>query len=221
MIAVLKDIKWTINYMISIIMYAIIVILILIGIILAAYFIDFKIRDSRIEAPLYNAYVIVSGSMEPIIKIKDAVLVRRCEEKDIKVGDVVTYRSMDEAFYGILITHRVVNIIEENGEKIYITKGDNNETIDRSPIKFNQIQGKVAMRIPKIGYLKYFLTENYGWIMIVVIPSIVIIVLDVLKIFKKGKNDNNQNNGNNDNNMKKHNNYKNNNFSEKQVNYYE
>ena len=201
MVAVLKDIKWIINYMISIVMYAIIVILILIGIILAAYFIDFKIRDSRIETPLYNAYVIVSGSMEPIIKIKDAVLVRRCEEADIKVGDVVTYRSMDEAFYGILITHRVVNIKEENGEKIFITKGDSNETVDRSPIKFSQIQGKVAMRIPKIGYLKYFLTENYGWIMVIVIPSIAIIVLDIMKLFKKG-NKNNQNNSNNNFNRK-------------------
>ena len=194
MVAVLKDIKWIVNYMISIIMYAIIVILILIGIILAAYFIDFKIRDSRIETPLYNAYVIVSGSMEPIIKIKDAVLVRRCEEADIKVGDVVTYRSMDEAFYGILITHRVVNIKEENGEKIFITKGDNNETVDRSPIKFSQIQGKVAMRIPKIGYLKYFLTENYGWIMVVVIPSIIIVVLDIMKLFKKSANNDNSSN---------------------------
>ena len=187
---VLKDIKWLINYMISIIMYAIIVILILIGVILTAYYIDFKIRDSRIEAPLYSAYVIVSGSMEPIIKVKDAVVVRRCEEADIKIGDVVTYRSMDEAFYGILITHRVVNIEDSNGEKVYITKGDNNETIDRTPVKFSQILGKVAMRIPKIGYLKYFLTDYYGWIIAVVIPSVAIISYDIVKLFsRKDKKD--------------------------------
>ena len=186
MMGVLKDIKWLVNYMLSIIMYAIIVILILIGIILAAYFIDFKIRDSRIEAPLYSAYVIVSGSMEPIIKVRDAVIVRRCEEEDIKIGDVVTYRSTDEAFYGILITHRVVNIEEENGKKLFITKGDNNETIDRSPVSFGQIQGKVAMRIPKIGYLKTFLTSHEGWIIAIVLPSIGIISYDILKLFKVG-----------------------------------
>lgn len=186
--AILKDIKWLINYMMSIVMYAIIVILVLIGCILLAYFIDYKIRDSRIEAPLYNAYVIISGSMEPIIKVKDAVLVRRCEEDDIKVGDVVTYRSMDEAFYGILITHRVVNIQYENGQKIFITKGDNNDTVDRKPITFSQIQGKVAMRIPKIGYLKYFLTDYYGWITLVVIPSLGIVIYDIMKLFKNISN---------------------------------
>ena len=182
--ALVKDIKWLINYMISIVMYAIIVILVLIGCILLAYFIDFKIRDSRIETPLYSAYVIISGSMEPIIKVKDAVVIRRCEESDIKIGDVVTYRSLEDAYYGILITHRVVNIEYQNGEKVYITKGDNNETIDRSPITFNQIQGKVTMRIPKIGYLKYFLTDYYGWITLVVIPSLGIIIYDVIKLFR-------------------------------------
>lgn len=187
MINVLKDIKWLVNYILSIIMYAIIVILILIGIILAAYFIDFKIRDSRIEAPLYSAYVIVSGSMEPIIKIRDAVVVRRCEEEDIKIDDVVTYRSLDDAYYGILITHRVVNIEMQNGEKIFITKGDNNETIDRSPVKFSQIQGKVVMRIPKIGYLKDFLTSHEGLIIAIVLPSIGIVGYDILKLFKVGK----------------------------------
>lgn len=195
MVGVLKDIKWLINYMITIIMYAIIVLLLLIGAVLLAYFIDFKIRDSRIETPLYGAYVIISGSMEPIIKVKDAVVIRRVEEPDIKVGDVVTYRSLDEAFYGILITHRVVNIDEKNGEKVYITKGDSNLTIDRTPVYFSQIQGKVVMRIPKIGYLKYFLVNSYGWIMAVVIPSLAVISYDIVKLFKtiknKGKKDEN------------------------------
>lgn len=184
MASVWKDIKWLFNYMTSIIMYAIIVILVLIGVILAAYYIDFKMRDSRIETPLYGAYVIVSGSMEPIIKVRDAVIVRRCEEKDVKIGDVVTYRSQDEAFYGILITHRVVNIEEKDGHKLYITKGDHNETIDRTPVNFSQIRGKVIMRIPKIGYLKYFLVEYYGWIIAIVVPSLGIIAYDIYKLFK-------------------------------------
>ncbi len=188
MASVWKDFKWLVNYMATIVMYAIIVILLLVGVILVIYFIDFKIRDSRIETPLYGAYVIVSGSMEPIIKVRDAVVIKRCEVDDIKQGDVVTYRSLDEAFYGILITHRVVNIEEENGEKKFITKGDHNETIDRKPVSFDQIQGKVVMRIPKIGYLKYFLVDYYGWIIAVVIPSLGIIAYDIVKLYKKIRN---------------------------------
>lgn len=183
-----NDIKWLFNYMASILMYAIIVILILVGVLLAAYYIDMKKSIQHSRDPLYSAYVIVSGSMEPIIKVRDAVLVRRVDPNDIKVGDVVTYRATDEAYYGILITHRVVNIEEKNGKKLYVTKGDHNVTIDRSPIEGNQITGKVVMRIPKIGYIKYFLVSSYGWIIAIVIPSLGIIIYDIMKMFKKINN---------------------------------
>ena len=192
MTGVLKDIKWLLNYMVSIVMYAIIVLLLLVGAVLLVYFVDFKIRDSRLETPLYGAYVIVSGSMEPLIKVRDAVIVKRTTEDRIQKGDVVTYRSLDPAFYGILITHRVVSIEEQNGQKVFITKGDHNETIDRTPVSFGQIQGKVVMRVPKIGYLKYFLIDYYGWIIAVVVPSLGVIVYDIMKLFrgiKKNKED--------------------------------
>lgn len=188
MASVLKDIKWLLNYMISTIMYAIIVILLLIGVVLLVYFIDFKIRDNKLEPPLYGAYVIVSGSMKPLIKIQDAVITKRTSEENIKVGDVVTYRSLDPAFYGILITHRVTGISETNGKKIYTTKGDYNETTDRTPVSFDQIQGKVVMRIPKIGYIKYFLIEYYGWIIVILVPSAAIISYDIVKLIKNIKN---------------------------------
>lgn len=189
-----KDVKWLFNYMLNIIMYAIIVMLIGVGILLAAFYIDFKFKTKKLETPLYGAYVIVSGSMEPLIKIKDAVLIKRVDsDNELKQGDVVTYRATDPTYYGILITHRIVDIKEENGKKIYVTKGDHNETVDRSPIDFNQITGKVVMRIPKIGYIKYFLVSSYGWIIAIVIPSLLVIIMDIYKLVKNvmngGKNE--------------------------------
>jgi signal peptidase len=183
-----KDIKWLLNYMASTIMYAIIVILVLVGIVLLSYFIDFTIKGRKLETPLYGAYVMVSGSMEPLIKVQDAVIIKRADEDSIKVNDVITYRSTDPSFYGILITHRVINIENVNNEKVFITKGDHNETIDRTPVKYNQIQGKVVMRVPKIGYLKFFLIEYYGWIIAILLPSVAIISYDLVKLFKNIKN---------------------------------
>ena len=201
MASVLKDAKWLLNYMVSIVMYAIIVLLIFVLTVLLIYFVDFKIHDSKLEKPLYGAYVIVSGSMEPLIKVRDAIIIKRTTEDNIKVNDVVTYLSEDPSYYGILITHRVINIEETNGEKLYITKGDHNETVDRSPIKFNQIQGKVVMRIPKVGYLKYFLINYYGWIIAILIPSLAVISYDIVKLFKNIKN--NEANKKEENNQKK------------------
>ena len=185
---ILNDIKWLFNYMSSILMYAIIFVFLLIGVLLVTYYVDSKKSMENLEKPLYGAYVIISGSMEPIIEVQDAVLVKRVDPDSIQRGDVVTYLSNDESYYGIMITHRVVNIKEENGEKIYYTKGDHNETVDRSPVKGNQIYGKVVMRIPKIGYIKYFLVSSYGWIIAIVIPSLGIIIYDIMKLIKNIKN---------------------------------
>ena len=191
---IFSDLKWLFNYMSSIVMYAVLVLLIGVGVLLALYFADFKFKTKNLDTPLYGAYIIVSGSMEPLIKVKDAVLIKRIDnENDVKMGDVVTYRSTDPTYYGILVTHRVVDIKNENGKKIFITKGDHNETIDRSPINFSQINGKVVMRIPKIGYIKYFLVSSFGWIVAIVVPSLFVISMDIYKLIKNIMNGGNKN----------------------------
>ena len=184
------DIKWLFNYMMSIIMYAVIVILVLIGVILLVYFVDVTKRANSLEwqPPLYGAYVIVSGSMEPIIKIRDAIIIKRVEDSDIEVGDVITYKSTDPSFYGIMITHRVIEIVEENGTVKYMTKGDNNETRDPQLVTKDQVYGEVVMRIPKVGYLQYFLATAYGWIIAVVAPCLGIIIYDIMKLVKTIRN---------------------------------
>lgn len=184
------DIKWLFNYMTSIVMYAIIVVLILVGAILLAYFLDVTKRgnSSEWQAPLYGAYVIVSGSMEPSIHVNDAIVIKRTASTDLEVGDVVTYRSLDPSYYGIMITHRIIDIVNEDGEIKYVTKGDANQTRDRSLVSLEQIYGEVIMRIPKLGYLQYFLATAYGWIIAVVIPCVGIIVYDILKLLKTIKN---------------------------------
>ena len=116
--------------------------------------------------------------MEPIIKVNDAIVIKRTDATNIKVGDVITYKSVEPSYYGIMITHRVIDIINENGVTKYVTKGDHNETRDINPISIDQVYGKVIMRIPKIGYIQYFLATAYGWIIAIVIPCLGIIIYE-------------------------------------------
>jgi len=128
----------------------------------------------------------MSGSMEPTIMTGDAIVNKRVDG-ELKIGDIVTYRSEDPYFYGIMITHRIIDIKTENGETVYVTKGDDNATRDRLPVKRNQIYGKVVMVIPKIGYLQMFLATSYGWIIAIVIPCVGVISYDVVKLVKNIK----------------------------------
>lgn len=184
---VLTNIKWFFSYMASILMYATIVILVLIGLVLLAYYIDVTKRGQSAdwEAPLYGSYVIVSQSMTPTIKVKDAIVIKRCNEDEIKIGDVITYKSNDPITEGMMITHRVIEINESNGTKYFITKGDNNSLRDELEVYPYQVYGKVVIRIPKVGYLQEFLATSYGWIFAVLVPSVAIISYDIVKLFQR------------------------------------
>lgn len=178
-----QKIKWWFNFISSIIMNAIIVILVLIGIIFLLYYID-VVKNSKTgnwQPPLYQAYVIISQSMEPSIHVQDAIVIKR--EDEYKVGDVCTYLSKNPSYFGIMITHRIIGVQEDtDGEKKYIFKGDNNYSADTLLVNKDQIYGKVIMKIPKIGYIQYFLSNAYGWIIAIVIPCVGIITFDIIKL---------------------------------------
>ena len=180
-------IKKVLHFVTTVIMYTILLILILVGIVVALHFIDEKrnIDSGKNLPPLFNAYVIVSPSMVPTIKVEDAVIIKRVDKDELKKGDIITFNSTDYRYSGVTVTHRIVGIEKtKSGQVLYTTKGDNNNTPDSSRVSYDNIFGKVVLRIPKIGYIQYFLTQAYGWIIAVVVPCLAIIIYDIIKLLK-------------------------------------
>jgi signal peptidase I len=62
---------------------------------------------------------IISGSMSPLIDINDRVLVRKVSQSEVKLRDIILFKSDD-----VLITHRVVGKFYNNGQLCFIQKGD-------------------------------------------------------------------------------------------------
>lgn len=119
------------------------------------------------ETPCFfgiKTFVIVSGSMQPDLMIGDIVIVKNCDKKDINVGDIISYRSGQS-----VITHRIVEFIESDGQTGYITKGDNNNVKDNVVVKFEDIEGKYIGKISKLGNVVLFLKNK------IVIISIILI----------------------------------------------
>ena len=180
-----QKIKWWFNFITSIIMNSIIVILVLIGFLFLAYYIDVtkNVNTGHWQPPLFGAYVIVSPSMEPTIPVQDAILIKRTD--DLKIGDIYTYYYTNPKYPGKMITHRIVGTnLNEKGEKVYVFKGDNNYSSDELTVSLDQIYGKVIMKIPKIGYIQYFLSQAYGWIIAIVVPCVGIITFDIMKLIR-------------------------------------
>ena len=177
------------RYFVSVMSYALFIFLLLVGGTLLLYVADIKIRAAKgdYSAPVFNAYVVLSGSMLPTIQVKDVVVTKKIPEEELKVGDIITFISPDQRFGGISVTHRIIEKLYDETEGIYTyrTQGDNNNIADAVPVPNSNILGKVILKIPKLGFIQEILASKGGMIIFVLIPCLAILSYDIVKMLKK------------------------------------
>lgn len=133
--------------------------------------------------PIVSLYTIISGSMLPTIKVYDVVVNLRVDDPSkLHEGDVITFISQSKINYGDTITHRINKITYDNGTYYFTTKGDNNLVPDESPVEFNNIIGKVILKIPQLGQAQFFLLKQGSKLFLILIPSFGILIYDLLKM---------------------------------------
>ena len=158
--------------------------IVLLAFLLIILFYDLYVRKygTPDKPPLITAYVIISPSMVPTINVLDAVVSVRPDTDKVGSGDIITFDSGDARYKGLTVTHRVLKADGVGDERIFNTKGDNNTTPDATTVGAKNVLGKVVFIIPFLGYLQFFLTKYYGWILLVVLPCVGMIMYDVYKL---------------------------------------
>lgn len=135
----------------------------------------------------YKVMTVLSGSMEPTIKMGSIVVVK--PQENYKIGDIITFTSYNKK--KTPITHRIYDMEVVGGYPVYITKGDANNAPDPKKITKKDIIGKVIFSIPYVGYAVDFARKPIGFIFIVIVPAAIIIFDETKKIYeeiKKKKN---------------------------------
>lgn len=105
----------------------------------------------KLETP-YPIAAITSGSMWPVLKKGDLILIHGVEPGAVLKGDIIVWQQ-DNGF----TIHRVVSV----GEKTVTTKGDANFTED-GPVPHTAIIGKAVdvggklFRVPFLGVISTF-----------------------------------------------------------------
>ena len=125
--------------------------------------------------------IVLTDSMYPVIESGDLIICRTEEPENIQVGDVIAF--FDPAGNGSsIVTHRVVEVTEQNGEIAWRTKGDNNNTEDRLLVPADKL---VAVyhdtRLAGFGNVALFMQTTPGLIVCVVCPILVLVGYDMIR----------------------------------------
>lgn len=124
-----------------------------------------------------RSFVVRSDSMSPAIGAGSVVFVDEAPASAISTGDVVTYR--DRSSRSERVTHRVVEVVESNGERRFRTKGDANEEPDSTPIDSGAVIGRVSFHVPFAGYVVTFAQTDLGLLSLVVLPATLLAITEL------------------------------------------
>ena len=141
---------------------------------------DKFVKKSKIPSVFgYSMLIVASPSMTGAIEAGDAIIIKNSDS--YAVGDVITYFPEGESFS---VTHRIVRM---EGDKFY-TKGDANQSEDPDPVLIEQIAGKVAVKLDKVGYFIEWLKSPIGIIFAATFIVLLILII-VIEDKRRGKTD--------------------------------
>jgi len=186
-VSVKEIVQFFLHFITKVFLYVVFLLLIIIFLLFIFYFVDllYNVRSGEDKPPLFDAYVIVSPSMVPTIKVQDAIIIGRVDPNDLEQGDIISYLATDSYYSGKVITHRIIGIEEaSDGTLLFRTKGDNNNVADGTLVDEDNVYGKVLFRIPMLGFIRQFLSTYFGWILCIALPLLYLIMTEVIRVRK-------------------------------------
>lgn len=91
-------------------------------------------------------FIINDETMEPNLKQNDIIITKKCKEADIEVKSIIVFNKNNS-----IKISRIGKINASNVKNYYITKMDNSYYYDAEEIGVEDIQGKLWIKIPKLG----------------------------------------------------------------------
>lgn len=146
-----------------------------------------RLSNNKLTVANYSIYTIVTESMLPKYKVGDMILARKVDTNTLQVGDDVVYIGKEGTFSDKIITHQIITIDENNGNRQFHTKGIANSAED-PVISSEQIYGKVLTKLTILSFLSKIVNNQYGFFAVIVIPTVIIIfqiIMDVVNSRKK------------------------------------
>lgn len=173
----MKAAKKGITIIVSIVLWAIILLAALFA------FTTLATRDEMNVSSLagFTPMIVETDSMAPTFSAGDLILIRKTDPASLKEGDIITFHTIIENQYA-LNTHRIDSIIEQNGMRSYITKGDNNDIPDTHVIADGDIVGTYVGKVSGLGKVMKFLSSSVGFLVVIVLPLLLFFIYQIYNL---------------------------------------
>jgi signal peptidase I len=151
------------------------------------------------KSPMFfgmRSFVVLTGSMEPTIETGS--IIYTLPGVNYQDTDIIAFKSGDKT-----ITHRVINLKDQAGKTVselvspvaasqpkissvlYQTQGDANRSADSQLVSKDQVVGKVLFHIPFVGKLINFLKTPLGFLLLIILPTLLFIMGELWNIKKE------------------------------------
>lgn len=134
----------------------------------------------------YRMYDVLTDSMSGTIEPGEVIVCKEVEDVNIlKVGDIITFKAPNGDYNE---THRIIEIVlKEDGSVDYLrTQGDNSLLPDNWRVPPQNVKAIYVRKSVIIGGLRSFLSNWYGYVVLIVIPMCIVLAL-VIAGFVKDK----------------------------------
>lgn len=130
-----------------------------------------------------DSYVVLTGSMEPSLEPGDIIFIDAKDARDIRVGDVITFRQTAAA--SAVVTHRVIEVIDDDMGLRFRTQGDANEDPDVFHVAADLVVGVHRFHVPAWGQLLILLHSRWGYLALIVAPGLVIVGREFVTLYRE------------------------------------
>lgn len=133
----------------------------------------------------YYFYDVLTDSMSGTIEPGEVIVSKKVEDIDsLKVGDIITFLAPNGDYNE---THRIIEIVyNEDGSIDYFrTQGDNAQSADNWKLRPENIKAIYVRKSVFIGGLRRFLSNWYGYVVLIVLPMCIVIALVIASFVKE------------------------------------
>ena len=132
----------------------------------------------------YYMYDVLTDSMSGTIEPGDVIMCKAVDDvNSLQVGDIITFKAPNGNYNK---THRIVEIARNDDGTVnyFKTKGDNAKAVDNWQLNPQNVKAKYVKKSVFVGGLRKFMSNWYGYVVVVVIPLCIVFALIISSVVR-------------------------------------